>query len=100
MSILDFDKWSVVNEGFDAKIEDDEGTKNEIEIEAPNKDNTIKYIVNGDDVKIKEKTKDGDTKESNELTKNIEDEQLKDDIIDAVDSINDIKDLEREKFVA
>lgn len=100
MNILDFEKWSAaVNEGFDAKIEDDEDTKDEIEIEAPNKDNTIKYIINGDDVKIKEQTKDGDTKESNILTKNIEDEQLKDDIIDAVESINDIKDIERAKEI-
>lgn len=100
MNILNFEKWSdAINEGFDAKIEDDEGNKDEIEIEAPNKDNTIKYIINGDDVKIKEQTKDGDTKESNELTKNIEDEQLKDDIIDAVDSINDIKDIERAREI-
>jgi hypothetical protein len=98
MNILNFDRW-IINEGFDADIKDDKDPNDEIEIEAPNEDNTIKYIINGDDVKIKEQTKDGDTKESNELTKNIEDEQLKDDIIDAVDSINDIKDIERAREI-
>ena len=40
--ILEFENWvSAVKEGFDAKIEDDKDTKDEIEIEAPNEDNTI-----------------------------------------------------------
>ena len=34
--ILEFENWvSAVKEGFDAKIEDDKDTKDEIEIEAP-----------------------------------------------------------------
>ena len=49
MNILDFDKWSgVVKEGFDAKIKNDKDVTDEIEIEAPNEDNNIKYTVTGD----------------------------------------------------
>lgn len=90
--ILEFENWvSAVKEGFDAKIEDDKDTKDEIEIEAPNEDNTIKYIVDKDDnVKSKKiiSTDNGDQEEENIVN----DKQLEDDIIDAVDKINDIKD--------
>lgn len=91
MNILDFEKWSdVVKEGFDAKIEDDKDSNDEIEIEAPNKDNTIKYVVNGDIVKSKKiiSTDDGYQEEENDVN----DKTLEDDIIDAVDKINDVKD--------
>ena len=90
--ILEFENWvSAVKEGFDAKIEDDKDTKDEIEIEAPNEDNTIKYIVDKDDnVKSKKiiSTDNGDQEEENIVN----DKRLEDDIIDAVDKINDIKD--------
>jgi hypothetical protein len=90
MNILDFERWSdAVNEGIDAKIEDDEDAKDEIEIDAPNKDNTIKYVVNGDEVKMKKivSTDNGEQEEENIVN----DKTLEDDIIDAVDKINDIK---------
>lgn len=90
--ILEFENWvSAVKEGFDAKIEDDKDNKDEIEIEAPNEDNTIKYIVDKDDnVKSKKiiSTDNGDQEEENIVN----DKLLEDDIIDAVDKINDIKD--------
>lgn len=94
--ILEFENWvSAVKEGFDAKIEDDKNTKdeieNEIEIEAPNKNNIIKYVVDKDDnVKSKKiiSTDDGKQEEENIVN----DKHLEDDIIDAVDKINDIKD--------
>ena len=65
--ILEFENWvCAVKEGFDAKIEDDKDNKDEIEIEAPNEDNTIKYVVDGDDVKSKKQiaslNKDGQQK--------------------------------------
>lgn len=89
--ILEFENWvSAVKEGFDAKIEDDKDTKDEIEIEAPNEDNTIKYVVDKDDnVKSKKiiSTDNGEQEEENIVN----DKQLEDDIIDAVDKINDIK---------
>ena len=91
MNILDFNKWSdIVKEGFDAKIEDDKDSNDEIEIEAHNKDNTIKYVVNGDIVKSKKiiSTDDGYQEEENDVN----DKTLEDDIIDAVDKINDVKD--------
>ena len=94
MNILDFDKWSVaVNEGFDAKIKDDKDTNDEIEIEAPNKNNTITYVVNGDEVKSKKiiSTDNGEQEEENVIN----DTKLENDIIDAVDTINDIKDRVR-----
>lgn len=91
--ILEFENWvSAIKEGFDAKIEDDKDTKDEIEIEAPNEDNTIKYIVDKDDnVKSKKiiSTDNGDQEEEENI---VNDKQLEDDIIDAVDKINDIKD--------
>lgn len=90
--ILEFENWvSNVKEGFDAKIEDDKDTKDEIEIEAPNEDNTIKYVVDKDDnVKSKKiiSTDNGEQEEENIVN----DKRLEDDIIDAVDKINDIKD--------
>lgn len=90
--ILEFENWvSAVKEGFDAKIEDDKDTKDEIEIEAPNEDNTIKYVVDKDDnVKSKKiiSTDNGEQEEENIVN----DKRLEDDIIDAVDKINDIKD--------
>ena len=91
MSILDFEKWTgAVNEGFDAKIKDDKDVNDEIEIEAPNEDNTIKYVIDGDDVKSKKiiSTENGEQEEENI----VDDKQLENDIIDAVDKINDIKD--------
>ena len=63
MNILDFDKWSdAVNEGFKADInsENDENENektDEIQVEAPNEGNDITYVITGDDVKIKEETK-------------------------------------------
>jgi hypothetical protein len=90
--ILEFENWvSAVKEGFDAKIEDDEDTKDEIEIEAPNEDNIIKYVVDKDDnVKSKKiiSTDNGEQEEENIVN----DKHLENDIIDAVDKINDIKD--------
>lgn len=90
--ILEFENWvSAVKEGFDAKIEDDKDTKDEIEIEAPNEDNTIKYVVDKDDnVKSKKiiSTDNGEQEEENIVN----DKRLENDIIDAVDKINDIKD--------
>lgn len=89
--ILEFENWvSTVKEGFDAKIEDDEDTKDEIEIEAPNEDNIIKYVVDKDDnVKSKKiiSTDNGEQEEENIVN----DKHLEDDIVDAVDKINDIK---------
>ena len=89
MNILNFDRW-IINEGFDADIKDDKDPNDEIEIEAPNEDNTIKYIVNGDKVKSKKliSTDNGYQEEENDVN----DKNLEDDIIDAVDKINDIKD--------
>lgn len=97
MNILDFEKWSdVVNEGFDAKIKDDKDVNDEIEIEAPNEDNTIKYVVDGDDVKSKKQiasvNKDGQQKNVKDESETIDDENLKKDIIKATLSINKIKD--------
>lgn len=98
MNILNFDKWSgAVNEGFDAKIENDEDNKDEIEIEAPNEDNNIKYTVTGDSkVKsIKQVSivdKDGQQKNIKNKIEIVKDEKLKDDIIKASHSINKIKD--------
>lgn len=98
MNILDFNKWSgAVNEGFDAKIENDEDNKDEIEIEAPNEDNNIKYTVTGDSkVKsIKQVSivdKDGQQKNIKNKIEIVKDEKLKDDIIKASHSINKIKD--------
>lgn len=98
MNILDFNKWSGdVNEGFDAKIENDEDNKDEIEIEAPNEDNNIKYTVTGDSkVKsIKQVSivdKDGQQKNIKNKIEIVKDEKLKDDIIKASHSINKIKD--------
>ena len=91
MNILDFEKWSgAVNEGFDAKIENDEDNKDEIEIEAPNEDNTITYVVDGDVVKSKKIISTGNGEQEEENVVN--DTKLENDIIDAVDTINDIKD--------
>ena len=98
MNILNFNKWSgAVNEGFDAKIENDEDNKDEIEIEAPNEDNNIKYTVTGDSkVKsIKQVSivdKDGQQKNIKNKIEIVKDEKLKDDIIKASHSINKIKD--------
>lgn len=97
MNILDFERWSgVVKEGFNAKIEDDEDAKDEIEIDTPNEDNTIKYVVDGDDVKSKKQistiNKNGQQKNVKDESENIEDKNLKKDIIKATHSINKIKD--------
>lgn len=98
MNILNFEKWSdAVNEGFDAKIENDEDSKDEIEIEAPNEDNNIKYTVTGDNkVKsIKQVSivdKYGQQKNIKDKIEIVKDEKLKDDIIKASHSINKIKD--------
>lgn len=90
--ILEFENWvSAVKEAFDAKIEDDEDTKNEIEIEAPNEKNIIKYVVDNDDNVNSKKiisTDNGEQEEENIVN----DKHLKDDIVDVVDKINDIKD--------
>ena len=89
--ILEFENWvSAVKEAFDAKIEDDNDTKDEIEIEAPNEKNIIKYVVDkNDNVKSKKiiSTDNGEQEEENI----VDDKHLEDDIIDAVDKINDIK---------
>lgn len=89
--ILEFENWvSAVKEAFDAKIEDDNDTKDEIEIEAPNEKNIIKYVVDkNDNVKSKKiiSTDNGEQEEENIVN----DKHLEDDIIDAVDKINDIK---------
>ena len=88
--IIEFEKWvSAVKEGFDAKIEDDNDPKDEIEIEAPNEANTIKYVVDKDDNVKSKKIISTDNGEQEEIIVN--DKQLEDDIIDAVDKINDIK---------
>jgi hypothetical protein len=82
---------SAVKEAFNAKIEDDKDTKDEIEIEAPNEKNIIKYVVDNDDnVKSKNiiSTDNGEQEEENIVN----DKHLEDDIIDVVDKINDIKD--------
>lgn len=90
--ILEFENWvSAVKEAFNAKIEDDKDTKDEIEIEAPNEKNIIKYVVDNDDnVKSKNiiSTDNGEQEEENIVN----DKHLEDDIIDVVDKINDIKD--------
>jgi hypothetical protein len=93
MNILNFDKWSgAVKEGFDAKIKDDKDVNDEIEIEAPNEDNTITYVVNVDNDNVKSKkiisTENGEQEE--EII--VDDKKLENDIIDAVEKINDIKD--------
>lgn len=88
--ILEFENWvSAVKEGFDAKIEDDNDPKDEIEIEAPNEANTIKYVVDKDDNVKSKKIISTDNGEQEEIIVN--DKQLENDIIDAVDKINDIK---------
>lgn len=75
----------------------------EIQIEAPNDGNDITYIITGDDVKIKEKSK---TKDENGAiidrditTKEVDDKILKKDVKIAVDAINDIKERERAKEI-
>jgi hypothetical protein len=91
MNILDFEKWTgAVKEGFDAKIKNDKDVTDEIEIEAPNEDNTITYVVNGDVVKSKKiiSTDNGEQEEESV----VDDTKLENDIINAVDTINDIKD--------
>lgn len=90
MNILVFDKWAIaVKEGFDAKIKDDKDTNDEIEIEAPNEDNTIKYVVDGNDIKSKKIVSTNGEQEDANI---IDDKKLENDIIDAVDAINNIKD--------
>lgn len=92
MNIPYFDKWvNVIKEGFNAEIKsDDDDVKDEIEIEAPNENNTIKYVVNGDNVKSKKIISTDTGYQENE--NDVNDKNLEDDIIDAVDKINDIKD--------
>lgn len=92
MNIPYFDNWvNVIKEGFNAEIKsDDDDIKDEIEIEAPNENNTIKYVVNGDNVKSKKLISTDTGYQENE--NDVNDKNLENDIIDAVDKINDIKD--------
>ena len=91
MNILDFDKWiSAIKEGFKADINSDKSEKDEIEIESPNEGSNITYIIDDKGVKTKKivTTANGDIEEESEIN----DKKLENDIIDAVDTINDIKD--------
>ena len=91
-----------INEGFNADINsDDNDSKDEMEIEAPNEGNNIIYVVDGDEVttkkeKIVNKDDDKNTIDStySDIEK-IEDIKLKKDVINAVNAINDIKERER-----
>ena len=80
-----------------AKIENDDDSKDEIEIEARNEDNNRKYTVTGGNkVKsIKQVSivdKDGQQKNIKNKIEIVKDEKLKDDIIKVSHSINKIKD--------
>jgi hypothetical protein len=106
MNILDFDKWSgAVNEGFKADINSEKENEktDEIQIEAPNEGNDITYVITGNDVKIKEKTKikneNGEIIDKDSIKKNVDDKMLKKDVKVAVDAINDIKERERAKEI-
>lgn len=107
MNILDFDRWVIaIKEGFKADINDDkenENEKDELQVEAPNEGNDITYVVNGNDVKIKEKitvkNNDNETVDQKFKTTDVDEIKLKKDVIDAVDSINNIKERERSKEI-
>jgi hypothetical protein len=108
MNILDFEKWSIINEGFKADINADKDNDqtiktDEIQIEAPNEGNDITYVITGNDVKIKEQTKtkdeEGKISDTDVVEKNVDDKMLKKDVKIAVDAINDIKERERAKEI-
>lgn len=106
MNILDFDKWSgVVDEGFKADINSEKENEktDEIQVEAPNEGNDITYVITGNDVRIKEKTKikneNGEIIDKDFIEKNVDDKMLKKDVKVAVDAINDIKERERAKEI-
>ena len=106
MNILDFDKWSgAVDEGFKADINSEKENEktDEIQVEAPNEGNDITYVITGNDVKIKGKTKikneNGEIIDKDFIEKNVDDKMLKKDVKVAVDAINDIKERERAKEI-